>query len=322
MIDKIEITMIAELLRDLTGFRDALVSLENFQDELVLMEFDHVLSKLDVNGMTSPAPTRYEELMLIGVMKGEITMSIDYITHQVPENGILWILPTHIAQAIRITQDFKAWALLLSRSLMENGRPSPHHNMPLIPYMQLKKNPFSVFEPEEFTLLYGDLQELRTRIKQETHMFRKEIAFNTLKAFFLDMGNFFFSRKENIFSPVLTRREEIFANFLTLLSKHCMEEHEVSFYAGKLCITPQYLSLVLKEQSGRSASQWIQDALMVEAKSLLKMPSPYISVQEVANRLHFPDQSTFGKFFKKHTGLSPVTFRKEVRAQGKIVVNG
>ncbi|MDR2139369.1 MAG: helix-turn-helix domain-containing protein [Tannerella sp.] len=302
--------MIAELLRNLTGCKDALVSLENFQDDLVLTEFDHALSERDVNGVNFLSPTRYEALMLIGVRKGEMTFQIDYITHQVQENGIVWIMPTHIAQLIRITPDFKCWMVLLSKSL---GCSSAHNSTPLIPYMQLKKNPFSLFDPEEFHTLCSDLQVLQRRMKQETHLFHREIVINTLKTFFLDMGNFFFSRRENVFSMVLTRREEIFASFLTLLSKHCTEEHEVSFYAGKLCITPQYLSLVLKEQSGRSASRWIQDALMMEARGLLRI-MPYISVQEVTNRLHFPDQSTFGKFFKKHAGQSPVAFRKGMKS--------
>jgi AraC-like DNA-binding protein len=297
------------LLNDLTGYKNALVSLENFRNDMIVVEFDHAQSGQDIDRMHFPAPTRYEELTLIGLIKGEMTVSIDYITHRVPENGIVWIMPTHISQQIRITQDFRCWALVLSKSLLEeNARSSSQHTPPLIPYMQLKKNPFCVFDSDEFRTLYGGLQTLRTRIKQETHMFHREIVLNTLKAFFLDMGNFFFSRKENFFSQALTRREEIFAGFLSLLSEHCTSEHEVSFYADKLCITPQYLSLVLKEQSGRSASQWIQEALMVEAKSLLKMPG--INVQEVAGKLHFPDQSTFGKFFKKHAGQSPAAFRK------------
>ncbi|MDR1455659.1 MAG: helix-turn-helix transcriptional regulator [Tannerella sp.] len=305
--------MIADLLRDLKEYKDALVLLENFQNDVVLMEFDHLPSGLDANRISFPAPARHGGLIFIGVMKGEMTFSIDYITHRVRENGILWILPTHIAQLVHITQDFKCWALLLSKSLLEeNGHSSSRSGTPLIPYMQLKKTPFCMFEPEEFRTLYGDLQVLLTRMKQKTHVFYREIVVDTLKIFFLDTGNFFFSRKENIFSPVLTRREEIFANFLKLLSKHCTGEHEVSFYADKLCITPQYLSLVLKEESGRSASLWIQEGLMVEAKGLLKMP--VISVQEVANRLHFPDQSTFGKFFKKHAGLSPVAFQKAKNA--------
>jgi AraC-like DNA-binding protein len=223
-------------------------------------------------------------------------------------------MPTHIVQPVHFTPDLRCWVIVISKSFLdENAQPS-RHSTPLIPYMQLKKCPFCLYEPEEFQALYESLQTVRSRIRHQTHLFRKETIANALKGFMLDMGNFFFGKKENIFSPVLTRKEEIFESFLTLLAKHCKEEHEVSFYAEKLCITPQYLSLTLKEQSGRSAGRWIRNALMVEAKGMLKLPRT--SVQEVANRLNFNDQSTFGKFFRKHTGLSPIAFRKDIKKYG------
>ena len=89
---------------------------------------------------------------------------------------------------------------------------------------------------------------------------------------------------------------------------YCKEQHVVSFYAEQLYITPQYLSLILKELTGRSANKWIDEALMQEAKILLK--APQATVQQVAVALHFSDQSTFGKFFKKHAGMSPMEYRK------------
>ena len=101
---------------------------------------------------------------------------------------------------------------------------------------------------------------------------------------------------------------ELFEQFLQLLFEHCKEQHVVTFYAEKLFITPQYLSLILKELTGKSANKWIDDALIVEAKMLLK--APQATVQQVADILHFSDQSTFGKFFKKHMGISPMEYRK------------
>ena len=82
----------------------------------------------------------------------------------------------------------------------------------------------------------------------------------------------------------------------------------MTFYADKLFITPQYLSLILKELTGMSANKWIDDALVAEAKVLLK--APQMTVQQVADQLHFSDQSTFGKFFKKHMGISPMEYRR------------
>jgi AraC-like DNA-binding protein len=253
-------------------------------------------------------PSRHGGLTLVGIMKGEFTISIDYITHRIPESGIAWIMPMQISQALEVLPGTKLWVLQLTKLFMENNAQHTSESTPVMSFMKLKQEPFSIFEPEEFNLLYERLQTLREKFHSTAHLFHKEVVKTYLKAFMLDMAHFFFRKKDNFFSPQLTRKEELFSDFLSLLAEHCKQAHEVSFYAGKLCITPQYLSLILKEKSGRSASQWIQNALVVEAKRMLKMPR--MTVQKVADNLNFPDQSTFGKFFKKHTGMSPLSFRK------------
>jgi len=296
-----------QLLKDLEAYKDTLISSSCFNDDILIIEFDQAMLQIENKAAFMPHPNRYEALMLLGVMEGEIELSVDFVTHQIPKNGVMWIMPAHISQVKNMTLDFKGWILYISKDFLVDNMETSRNNTPLI-YLELKKNPFAVFEPQEFQMLCDNLQAIRTRIKQLTHIFHKEAVTNTLKSFFLDMGNFFLGKKENIFTPALTRKEELFADFLRLLSTHCKEHHEVSFYAGKLCITPQYLSLLLKEQSGRSASQWIQDAIMAEAKIMLKQPG--YSVQEISDKLNFPDQSTFGKFFKKHASVSPATYRK------------
>ncbi|HUC82607.1 MAG TPA: helix-turn-helix domain-containing protein, partial [Flavisolibacter sp.] len=79
---------------------------------------------------------------------------------------------------------------------------------------------------------------------------------------------------------------------------------------GKLYVTPKYLSETVKGTTGRTASEWIDAALAVEAQALLQNPD--LSVQQVANELSFPDQSSFGKFFKKQVGISPSDYRRGV----------
>jgi AraC-like DNA-binding protein len=115
-------------------------------------------------------------------------------------------------------------------------------------------------------------------------------------------------KNDPLVRPVLSRKEELLDGFLQLLTKHVREYHVVTFYAEKLFITPQYLSLILRELTGRSANKWIDDALITEAKILLK--TPLATIQQVADTLNFSDQSTFGKFFKKHIGMSPMEYRK------------
>ncbi|MDR2121184.1 MAG: helix-turn-helix domain-containing protein [Tannerella sp.] len=299
--------MRSELSQKIDCLKKAIVYFDNFQDDILIAEF---LRPTYEPGEQPPfpPPSRHDALTFIGVMSGKVALSVDYNPHTIPTHGIVWVMPTHIMQVTDVSSDTRAWMLQLTKSFMDNDVQRWFGNMPMISYMQLKKNPYSIFEPEEFDLLYENLQTLRDKFRLHAHSFQEEVVKTYLRLFALDMAHFFFRKKDNFIAPQLSRKEELFDDFLSLLTEHCRTEHEVSFYAGKLCITPQYLSIILNEQSGRPASRWIQDALLVEAKRMLKMPRT--SVQSVSDSLNFPDQSAFGKFFKKHTGLSPLAFRK------------
>ena len=91
--------------------------------------------------------------------------------------------------------------------------------------------------------------------------------------------------------------------------QHYRQEHLVSFYAQQLNITPQYLSLIIKRLTGRTPYQFIFERLFCESRALLEHPD--LSIKEIAEQLHFSDQSAFGKFFKHRSGISPVDFRKK-----------
>ncbi|KAA6344491.1 Arabinose operon regulatory protein [termite gut metagenome] len=71
----------------------------------------------------------------------------------------------------------------------------------------------------------------------------------------------------------------------------------MEFYANKLCITPKHLSKVIKESSDRSAIEWIDSYVMLEAKALLK--STNMTIQQISDELNFPSQTFFGKYFKR-----------------------
>ena len=95
--------------------------------------------------------------------------------------------------------------------------------------------------------------------------------------------------------------------FVRLVRKYFRSEHSVRFYADRLCISPKYLSLVVKECTGRSAAEIIDEHLLLEAKNLLRFSGK--NIQQVAYELNFSNQSSFGKYFKHLTGLSPSEFQ-------------
>lgn len=117
-------------------------------------------------------------------------------------------------------------------------------------------------------------------------------------------GNHDISRR-----PVkLSRRDKYVKEFISLVSQHYRHERSVAYYAGKLFISPKYLSYLIKEHTGRSAAQWIDDYVILEAKNLLRYSGK--NVQQIAYDLNFSNQSSFGKYFKHLTGMSPTKFQR------------
>jgi AraC family transcriptional regulator, transcriptional activator of pobA len=96
-------------------------------------------------------------------------------------------------------------------------------------------------------------------------------------------------------------------SFIKLVVEHHNEERNMAFYADKLCLSPKYLSKLVKTQTGRSAPEWIDAFVILEAKNLLKYSE--MSIKEIVYKLHFPNQSVFYKFFKAHTGMTPSDYR-------------
>ena len=103
------------------------------------------------------------------------------------------------------------------------------------------------------------------------------------------------------------RSKVIFEQFIKLVSEYHLQHRNVGFYADKLCLTPKYLSKLIKTATGRSAPDWIDAYVILEAKNLLKYSN--VTIKEVVYRLNFPNQSVFYKFFKARTGMTPSEYR-------------
>ena len=107
------------------------------------------------------------------------------------------------------------------------------------------------------------------------------------------------------------KHPQIFIKFLQLLQAYICNEHTAGFYADQLHITPQYLRRIVKAITGHSVYQVISDHLCREICKLLLETD--LSLQEIADRLHFSDQAVLSKFFKRINGVSPLKFRIEQR---------
>lgn len=174
------------------------------------------------------------------------------------------------------------------------------------------RTPVMALQPDETAQLQLSLEMLYRHTVSNNHDDRYfGIISRSITASMMYQMMQFGDRRMNE-TPVTTehtksRRVTYVQNFISLVYEHHTRERSVSFYAGKLCISPKYLSMIIKEATGRSASDIIDDFVITEAKNLLRYSDK--NIQQIAYHLNFSNQSSFGKYFKHVTGMSPTKFQ-------------
>ena len=134
--------------------------------------------------------------------------------------------------------------------------------------------------------------------------YRMQVIENLIRVFYYGaMGRFSLNGKESA-----TYKNGLVEKFIELVEEHYRQERLIGFYADKLCITPKYLSKLVKEHTGRSAGEWIENHVILDARAMLQ--SSDMTIQQIATSLNFPNQSFFGKYFKRATGISPKHYRQ------------
>lgn len=104
------------------------------------------------------------------------------------------------------------------------------------------------------------------------------------------------------------RKDDLYNKFLEKVAKHCIHHHDVEYYAGRLDISPRYLSTITREIAGQSPKDIIDTSIVQEIKILLSFSD--MTLQQIADQLRFPDQSYLGRYFKRLAGKSPLEYRK------------
>lgn len=169
----------------------------------------------------------------------------------------------------------------------------------------------------ELNRLSDMLERSREYIQDENKELKQELIFTSFFNYFLEVVRIIIKDThireaheeagENGKLPSASGK--IMKSFISLLFEHGETEHNPSFYADKLCISVQYLSVILKGITRNSAKKWIEGYAVARAKLYLRQPQ--YSIQQIAAMMNFADQSSFGKFFKKNAGMSPKAYRNK-----------
>lgn len=244
-------------------------------------------------------------------LAGSAEATVDQYDGTIRRNTIVILLPDSSMKFDRRTDDFRMAYFLFTKELFLEiaGRFDPAF------FRILKERPLADL-PE--TIVEGMkywFQIMGYTYRDRENLFRNIIIRNRLQNLFLDTYDkaqrFSARYQEHRNTEFSTRQSELLRRFIALVKEYCFRERGVPFYADKLCISTRYLAAIVRNTTHEPVKAHIDRAVVLEIKSLLQ--STDLSVQEIAYQLHFPDQSYLGRYFKKHTGQSPSTFRKSLK---------
>lgn len=243
--------------------------------------------------------------MIFGIhLKGESRLKIDLREYVLSPNTIFTILPNQIFESLENSSDSYVEILFFSTDFM-NNLPLPK-NFDVL--NKMKYQPCLKVSDENIQEILEYHSFIAKACNQQKHIHRKEITESLLCALIGLIASLYAEEELKAESKINSRGEEIVNEFSDLLMKYHRNERNASFYADKMCITTQYLSRTLKQITGRPINAWINEAVILDAKALLK--SSDMTVIQISEELNFSNPSFFGRFFKQYAGMTPLKYKK------------
>jgi AraC-like DNA-binding protein len=251
-------------------------------------------------------PFRTDSMMLLIVSSGRLDYSINLQQHSITSGSLLCKRPDGIIKVDHISDDFSGYGICISTAFMQNMMLNIQSISPLMAHFRsvsfLEIPPFEENKLKQLLLLINDITETPSHYNTQI----VQSLASSLVYMLCDIFKMTGIPDEVCEDKAGGRKEYYIKKFLLLLGKHYKNQRSVKFYADQLFITPKYLSSIMKH-TGKSVIDWVDDYVIMEAKSLLKYSD--LSVQEISYQLNFANPSFFGRYFKQRTGVSPGYFK-------------
>lgn len=246
-------------------------------------------------------PLKNRTVLLIVCIRGEYDM-----TSIAPgERSIMVLLPGHLIRKYSTSPDFEGF--MISSSLSNLSNMSPLMSRILVCSLHYKENPVITLDEDELAnqVLFRDL--LKHKLSGSNDHYDLLVINKLCEAIFCETLKDYSRRIHGEVEARCSRADALFYRFIVEVENCFKQQRSVAYYADRMCVSPKHLSTVVKDISGKTAGEWIDYYVVNEIKRLLTTTE--LTIQEISCKLNFANQSSFGKYFKSHTGVSPREFR-------------
>lgn len=261
-------------------------------DKMLMMDtLAFPLSMTGEQSIVERFPIKLTRSCLLIVENGKVRLNVNFRNLVVTAGSCAFIGQEAIVETVEAEGDARVILIMFS-----------HNHLPAMP--SIFQDALQVFtcklQVEHMTMLKQVYYMMRTILQDSAFApNREESAAGCLNLMASIIGQGNGSQR----AVRASRADEIVSRFLKCVQENYREHRELGFYADQLGLSLKYMSHVIYEKTGRHPSKWIKDYVILEAKTMLR--SGRYSIQQIAEELHFPNQSFFGKYFKETVGVSP-----------------
>lgn len=265
------------------------------------------LMLFDFNDIILPKEDRRMECVLVGMfMTGEGSYTVDTIERKVKANDVIIVGEGQVLGSIKVEKEMTGVGFLVEHEFLYNVIREVRDVSNL--FVFARENPVMSLNSEEVSMFKEYYSLLKLKLDDPSHAFKSQVASSILAAMIYDLCNAT-NRVRISTSHRHSRSQEVFGRFVKLVEQNFRHERHVSWYSEQLGVSPKTLLEMVKRVSQRTPNEWLDIYTTLEIRLMLKNTTK--SVKEIADELHFGTQSSLGKFFKEHVGISPSNYRRK-----------
>ena len=236
------------------------------------------------------------------ITRGEGEVNFNLVDHHLTEGTLIYIGPGTIITPIRFSNDLELQGIGLFADF-----PMPFADGQFPSAFNGQVRDFQLPVAKE------DLQTARNILDTLWHLvhqpdYHRQTASSLVAALMHHYDRLFHQQADNL-AATRSREQTIFDRFILLVNQHCREQHQISYYAERLCLTERYLGTIVRQTSGTTAKEWIDRALIARIKVELRHTDK--SVARISEEMNFPNPSFFSKYFKRLTQQTPAQYRSK-----------
>ena len=254
-------------------------------------------------------PFRIDGYMVLYCVNGHIKLNVNLQEHELKSGMLFLNYPGSIIRVndiLDVDEDgLKYICVVMSREFV--GNLMLDVNKLFTQNLSLLGTPSLALTTDQTQLLREHVSLMVSIVNSKSSFKLESIRSILSSVFYFIAGLWAEKASKRVQQPASGRNRLVFEQFIKFVSEYHTTYRNVGFYADKLSLTPKYLSRIIRDASGRSAPEWIDEYVILEAKNLLKYSG--LPIKEIVYKLNFPSQSVFYKFFKARTGMTPTEYK-------------